>query len=74
MTYNHFGEKFFDLRTLMLLTNSKKSTLIRLLRKRDVAFFTYQNRRIYSCEEIIEKLSDKINTQELINILPEVSN
>jgi len=65
MVYTSSGKIMYDVRTLMEITHYKKSTMIRLLKKRDVPFFTYQNRRIYSVTEIIEKLGDKINIEDL---------
>jgi hypothetical protein len=59
--YEVNGKKMVDIKTLMMLTNNTKSTMIRLLKRKKTPYLTYQNRNIYS-------LSDFLNEESGITI------
>ncbi len=59
MIFYYFnGKKLVDIKTLMMMTNNTKSTLIRLLKRRNTPFITYQNRRIYFLSDFLNEESD----------------
>ena len=65
MIYSFSGKRMVDIRTLLSYTNYSKSTLIRLLNKREVPFFTYQNRRIYFIDDLKNRIGDRIDLSKL---------
>lgn len=67
MIYEISGQKMVDFKTIIEITNYKKSSLQRLLNKREVPYFTYKNRRIYSLSALTETLGDKIDIDNFNN-------
>lgn len=51
--YDLNGKRLADVQTLMLMTQYNKSAMIRLLKRKNVPFITYQNRNIYFLSDFL---------------------
>lgn len=62
--YLYLDEKYIDFQTIMYLTNKEKSYIWRLLNKLEIPYIEYQNRRLYSFDDIV----GSVELMELLDV------